>query len=239
LLEQRIANAGLQRSYRVLHSLEKSIDDVENVVILEVKRAIANWKDRSTFSSLIILGFISMLAVILEVEMGFLELLLDPIIGSAIVLTTTAFMIPTHVLLSKMQAKFEINSLTKRQKQLHLTENLVTLFEQNMTFSRMMLPVTDPIGWNKKTKAQLSVLQKKAKELVQSLNDNFSLYNAVATPAPVVQVVPKPAPISEPQFISTPVPRPVVAEPVVQVTHTAQQAEPQRKSALMQKILKK
>ncbi|MGB4497612.1 MAG: hypothetical protein WBI40_02835, partial [Methylococcaceae bacterium] len=88
LLEQRIANAGLQRSYRVLHSLEKSIDDVEDVIIFEVTRAITNWKERSTFSSLIILGFLSMLAVILEVEMGFLELLLDPIIGTAIVLIT-------------------------------------------------------------------------------------------------------------------------------------------------------
>jgi hypothetical protein len=107
-----------------------------------------------------------MLAVILEVEMGFLELLLDPIIGTAIVLMTVAFMVPTHVLLSKMQAKFEINSLTKRQKQLHLTENLVVLFEQNMTFSRMMLPISEPLGWNKKTKSQLSVLRNKTKELI-------------------------------------------------------------------------
>jgi hypothetical protein len=253
LLEQRIANAGLQRSYRVLHSLEKSIDDVEDVIIFEVTRAITNWKERSTFSSLIILGFLSMLAVILEVEMGFLELLLDPIIGTAIVLMTVAFMVPTHVLLSKMQAKFEINSLTKRQKQLHLTENLVVLFEQNMTFSRMMLPISEPLGWNKKTKSQLSVLRNKTKELVQSLNDNFNLYSTVVTPkisTPVVKpvVIEQPivstsvAPVFvEPEVLASVTPEPVVTQiqppPVVQPTVT--QTEPQRKSALMQKFTRK
>lgn len=243
LLEQRIANAGLQRSYRVLHSLEKSIDDVENVVIFEVKRAISNWKDRSTFSSLIILGFLSMMAVVLEVEMGFLELLLDPIVGSVIVLMTVSFMIPTHVLLSKMQAKFEIKSLEKRQKRLHLTENLVALFEQNLTFSRIMLPTSEPASWNKKTKAQLSVLRNKAKELVQSLNDNFNLYNAVLTP---IVETPKivPAIIPEPVVVvQTPPPVQIVPEPIfekaVVSTASTQSPEPAKKSALMQKFTRK
>jgi hypothetical protein len=234
LLEQRIANAGLQRSYRVLHSLEKSIDDVENVVMFEVKQSLSAWKDRSTFSSLIILGFLSMLALIMEVEMGFLELLLDPIIGSAIILMTIGFMIPTHVLLSKLQAKFEIRSLEKRQKRLHLTENLVAVFEQNLTFSLIMLPTSEPVIWNKKTKAQLSVLRNKAKELVQSLNDNFSLYSTVVTSAPVVQVAPKPVLQPEAVFVAPPAPQPVAVEPV-----PVAQTQPQRKSALMQKFTRK
>ncbi|MGB4497192.1 MAG: hypothetical protein WBI40_00705, partial [Methylococcaceae bacterium] len=171
----------------------------------------------------------------------------------AIVLITVAFMVPTHVLLSKMQAKFEINSLTKRQKQLHLTENLVVLFEQNMTFSRMMLPISEPIGWNKKTKSQLSVLRNKTKELVQSLNDNFSLYSTVVTPkisTPVVKpvVIEQPivstpvAPVfAEPEVFASVTPEPVITQiqppPVVQPTVT--QTEPQRKSALMQKFTRK
>jgi hypothetical protein len=220
LLEQRLANAGLQRSYRVLHSLEKSIRDVENVVIQETKQAIFIWKERATFCSLIILGFIAMVAVILEVEMGLLELLLDPIIGSAILLTTISFMVPMHVLISKMQAAGVIRSLNKRQKSQHLVENLAALFEQNITFSRMMLPITDPVGWNKKSKAQLAALLDKAKNLVQSLNDNFNVYTSVAP-----QVVNKITPTFTPE--------------VVQVAVAPQSATPQRQSALMQKILKK
>ncbi len=220
LLEQRLANAGLQRSYRVLHSLEKSIRDVENVVIHETKQAIFIWKERATFCTLIILGFISMLAVILEVEMGFLELLLDPIIGSAILLTTISFMIPMHVLISKMQARSVIRSLNNRQKSRHLVENIAALFEKNITFSRMMLPISDPVGWNKKSKAQLAALLDKAKNLVQSLNDNFSIYNSVAP-----QIVNKITPTFAPEIVQTSV--------------APQPATPQRQSALMQKILKK
>lgn len=264
LLEQRLANAGLQRSYRVLRSLEKSIRDVENVVIHEVKIGILNWKETSTFSSLVVLGLFAMLAVFAEVAgMGFLELLFDPIIGSVIILITVAFMVPTHILFSKILAKLTIHSLAKRQKQLHLTENLVTLFEQNLIFSRMMLPISEPLGWDKKTKAKLDELLNKTRELVQSLNDNFSAYTITAAPRPVVQVV---APAPKPVVVETPVfeqpvapvfvePAPVIIQtpPSVQITAPTQvvfeqpavstpnqqPADPAKKSALMQKFARK
>ncbi len=225
-LAQQLANAAHQRSYRVLHSLEKSILDVENVVIYEIKKAIFIWKERSTFSSLIVLGSIATVGVFLEIGMGLLEFLIDPIMGPAILLSVTAIMVPTHVFFSKIQAKFIINALNRRQKQLHLTEDLAALFEQNLTFSRMMLPIRDPIGWNKKTKAQLANLLDKAKDLVQSLNDNFSVYNTPARPvvqplvqpvaAPVApQVVAQPAPVFIPEPIQVQVP-PVAPQVVAQ-----------------------
>lgn len=177
VIDQRIANVGHDRSYRVLNSLEKNIYNIDSVVIPEVKEAIVQWKERSTFSSLIILGFIATFAVFAEIETGILELLIDPIIGPAIILTLIAIMTPLHILISKLQAKPIINQLNARQKELHLMENLANIFEKNMTFWRMMLPITEPIGWNKKTKARLTQISDKTKELVQSLNDNFSTYN--------------------------------------------------------------
>jgi hypothetical protein len=241
-LAQQLANAAHQRSYRVLHSLEKSILDVENVVIYEIKKAIFIWKERSTFSSLIVLGAIATVGVFLEIGMGLLEFLIDPIMGPAILLSVTAIMVPTHVFFSKIQAKFIISALNRRQKQLHLTEDLAALFEQNLTFSRMMLPIRDPMGWNKKTKAQLANLLDKAKDLVQSLNDNFNVYNTPARPVvqPLVQpvapqVIPQPAPVVIPEPIQVqappvaPQPTPVVMpEPVqVQVPPVAPQVIPQ------------
>ena len=235
-LAQQLANAAHQRTYRVLHSLEKSILDVENVVIYEIKKAIFIWKERSTFSSLIVLGSIATVGVFLEIGMGLLEFLIDPIMGPAILLSVTAIMVPTHVFFSKIQAKFILSALNRRQKQLHLTEDLAALFEQNLTFSRMMLPIRDPIGWNKKTKAQLANLLDKAKDLVQSLNDNFSVYNTPARPvvqpliqpvaAPVApQIIPQPAPVfipepiqvQAPPVVVTAQPTPVVMPEPVQV----------------------
>ena len=176
-IDQRIANVGHDRSYRVLDSLEKNIRNIDSVVIPEVKEAISQWKDRATFTSLIILGFIATFAIFAEIETGILELLIDPIIGPAIILTLIAIMTPLHILISKLQAKLIINQLNARQKELHLMENLANIFEKNMTFWRMMLPITDPIGWNKKTKTRLTQISDKTRDLVQSLNDNFGTYD--------------------------------------------------------------
>jgi len=41
----------------------------------------------------------------------------------------------------------------------------------------MLLPISEPVGWNKKTKLRLAQISSKTKELVQMLNDNFSTYD--------------------------------------------------------------
>jgi hypothetical protein len=176
-IDQRIANVGHDRTYRVLNSLEKNVREINNVVIPEVKKAIVQWKERSVFSSLIVLGFIATLAIFAEIQTGILELLIDPIIGPVILVTLIAIMTPLHMLFSKIQAKIIISQLNARQKELHLMENLVGVFEQNLIFSRMMLPISEPKGWNKKTKLRLTQISIKTKELVQLLNDNFSTYD--------------------------------------------------------------
>jgi hypothetical protein len=176
-IDQRMANVAHDRSYRVLHSLEKSIREIENVIMPEVKKDIVLWKERVNMSSLLVLGFIATLAIFAEIQTGILEFLIDPIIGPLVVIILLAVMTPLHLIISKLQAKLIANRLHDRQKELHLMENLSNIFEKNLTFLHMMLPLTEPVGWNKKTKARLSQLSDKTKELVQSLNDNFSSYN--------------------------------------------------------------
>ena len=58
-IDQRMANVAYDRSYRVLDSLEKNIREIEDVVIPEVKKGIALWKERVNISSLIVLCFIA------------------------------------------------------------------------------------------------------------------------------------------------------------------------------------
>jgi hypothetical protein len=180
-IDLRIANVGYDRTYRVLNALEKNVRDINNVVIPEVKKAVALWKDRSVFSSLIVLGFIATVAIFAEIQTGILEFLIDPIIGPAIIVALTAIMMPLHIIFSKVQAKFIIGQLNARQKELHLMENLTGMFEKSLTFSRMLLPVSEPAGWNKKTKLRLAQISTKTKELVQSLNDNFGTYDGFSS----------------------------------------------------------
>jgi hypothetical protein len=161
----------------VLNSLEKNIREINGVVMPEVKKAIALWKDRSTFSSLIVLGFIATLAIFAEIQTGILEFLIDPIVGPVILVTLLVIMTPLHILFSRIQAKLIIGQLNARQKELHLMENLAGNFEKGLTFNRMMLPISEPVGWNKKTKLRFAQLSNKVKDLVQLLNNNFSTYD--------------------------------------------------------------
>lgn len=176
-IDQRLANVAYDRTYRVLDSLEKNIRQIDNVVIPEVKNGIVLWKERVNISSLIILTFIATLAIFAEVQIGILEFLIDPIIGPVLISILVAVMVPIHLLISRLQAKLIINKLNDRQKELHLIENLANIFEKNLTLARMLLPITEPVGWNKKTKARLAQLSENTKELVQLMNDSFSTYD--------------------------------------------------------------
>ena len=176
-IDHRMENVIHDRTYRVLSYLEKSIHDLQDIVIAEVRKDIIVWKERSNMSSLIILGFIAFVSVLIEVEIGLLEFLIDPVIGPIILVTLIAVMLPLHLIISRLQAKFIITRLDKRQKQLQITENLANLFERNLTIGRMLLPVTEPVGWNKKTRNRLAHLLDNIKDLVQSLNDDFGSYD--------------------------------------------------------------
>lgn len=176
-IEQRMANVAHDRSYRVLDALEKNIHDIENIVMPEVKKVIAQWKDRANMSTLVVLSFIATLAIFAEIQVGILEFLIDPIIGPILAVILIAVMVPIHLLISKLQAKFIVHKLNAKQKELHLMENLANIFEKGLSFSRMMLPLTEPFGWNKKSHARLLQLDEKTKELVQELNDTFSNYS--------------------------------------------------------------
>ena len=146
-------------------------------MIPEVRKAIILWKERVNISSLLILSLFATIAVFAEVQMGILEFLIDPIIGPIIIVILIAIMVPIHLIISRFHARLIIKKLNDRQQELHLMENLANLFEKNLTYARMLLPINEPFGWNKKIKARLLQLTEKAKDLVLLLNDSFSTYN--------------------------------------------------------------
>jgi hypothetical protein len=173
-IEQRLANVENDRSYRVLHALEQSIRDVEGVFMPLTQTALAQWKERSNMTTLVIMAFVVSLLLFAEISMGILDLLLDPLIGPLSLLGLVVILIPIHLLISKLHAKFIVKQLNMQQKELNLVENPATLFEKSLSFWRILLPVTEPVGNNRKTRAKLAQLIEKTKELIQSLNDGFS-----------------------------------------------------------------
>lgn len=174
-IDQRLAQVDNDRSYRILNTLEKSIRDVSDLLIPEVRSALVIWKERCIFSTLIIVGLLVTIMLFMEISMGVLDLLLDPIIGPLTLLVTIAFLTPLHILMSKGHAKSFIKQLQNRQKALAITENLAGLFEKSLTFWRMLLPIYEPVGHSKKYRTRLMLLDERTQDLVQRLNDNFNI----------------------------------------------------------------
>ncbi len=181
-IDQRLANIENDRSYRVLHSLEKSISDINDVYIPEVESQLETWKDRINMSTLIILGFIVTLLLFAEISMGIVQILFDPIIGPLFLLALVVFLVPVHLMMAKVHAKYIVRNLKKRQKKLSLTENLAGLFEKSLTFWRILLPINESVAKNKKTRTRIHLLQEQCKDMVQELNDQFSVYQTQEDP---------------------------------------------------------
>ncbi len=176
-IDQRLVNIENDRSYRVLHTLEKNIRDINDLYLPEVEKHLVIWKERINMSTLVILGFIITLLLFAEISMGIVQLLFDPIIGPAFILILIAALVPLHLIMARVHAKFIINDLKASQKKLNLTENLSGLFEKSLTFWRIILPINEPVGKNKKTQRKINALIEQTKDMVQALNDQFSHYH--------------------------------------------------------------
>ncbi len=177
IIDNRIINIENARSYRVLNSLEKSIRSIDDILFPEVEKAISIWKDRTNTTTLIVLGFIITLILFAEITFGIVDLFFDPIIGPVFLLILIAILVPLHLIISRVHAKFIINKLHDRQKQLNLSENLSGLFEKSLSFWRVLLPIRSPVAKNNKTRKKSARLLEQCKDLVQSLNDQFSHYH--------------------------------------------------------------
>ena len=173
-IEKQMANVNVHRSYEILSSLERSIREVEDSIITEVRSALELWKERVHFTIAIIMAFFASLLVFAEINSGIVTAMFDPLLFSIGLAAVFLFMVPVHIIVSKTHGKLIINKLNDQRKELKLLENPAGIFEKHLTFWLMLLPVKEPVGWNKKTRAALGGILQKAKDLVQSLNDGFS-----------------------------------------------------------------
>ncbi len=173
-IEMRIENVTIHRAYQIVDCLEKSIRANEDEIVPEVKEAINLWKERSHFTLALIGGLAASVMVFLEVHLGLMSALLDPIIGPIALIIVILILIPIYLLISKGHAKVVQNSLQERRRIEGRLENPAGLFEKNLTKARMYLPVKNPAGWNDEIRKRLQALLERTKSLFQYLNDGFS-----------------------------------------------------------------
>ena len=173
-IEQRMENVNVHRSYQILNSLEKSIRANEEVIVPRVREAIGVWKQRSHFTMTVIAVGISSIVIYLKVHFGLIGFLFDPIIGPIMLAVALLVMIPIYLLISSTHAKSVLTGLNKRRIVEGRLENPAGLFEKNLTKWRMIMPIKEPLGWNKSIQGRLQELLDRSKNLFQYLNDGFA-----------------------------------------------------------------
>ncbi len=173
-IEMRIENVTIHRAYQIIDCLEKSIRANEDEIVPQVKEAIGLWKERSHFTLALIGGLAASVMVFLEVHLGLMSALLDPIIGPIALVIVILLLIPIYLLISKTHAKVVQNSLQERRRIEGRMENPAGFFEKSMTKARMYLPIKNPAGWNDEIRTRLQSLLERTKSLFQYLNDGFS-----------------------------------------------------------------
>ena len=127
-----IANVDIDSAYRIVGSLEDSIHAVDEIVMHEVREGLKLWKNRVHFTITLILSCLAVVLVMAEIQVGFLAVFIDPIVGPVSLALLIALMIPLHIYASKQHAKWVIKHLKTRQKELGLVENLSALFEKSL-----------------------------------------------------------------------------------------------------------
>ena len=173
-IQRRINNLETDRAYRILAVLEQNVRAIEDVYVPEVRKAVETWKDRTDMTTLIILGFLVTLLLFAEITMGVLDILIDPIIGPIFLVILVAILLPIHLVVGKVHARLIIDSLYSRQRKLNIPENLAGMFEKGLSFWRTIWPIKSTIAERKKYRKHINQLLEKTKDLVQSLNDQFS-----------------------------------------------------------------
>ncbi|WP_456373351.1 dynamin family protein [Thiolapillus sp.] len=174
----RMAQVEIERAYRIVAALEKTVREIEERVIPTLTDALSRWKKRVLWLDGIIFGLIAALILGLGISQGQLgnwwqwirETTLHSGIFLAVVLGGGYAL---HLGLRKLAARSLSGWLGKQEQGLPVKIDLAGAFHKSTRPWRSLMSKT-PAGWGRATRRKLSALINRADEFVQQLNDRFT-----------------------------------------------------------------
>jgi GTPase SAR1 family protein len=172
-INARIQQLEIERSYRILGTLERLVEEFQDVALPEIETVFKIYRKRlirtdcATF--LPVLGA----AGYAMVEFVPLEPNLLVMAGSGVLAGLLLVWSRVHIVLSKIFSAFGVRALKKRQKTLNIRWDMVRGFRANASpwpfFRKPGL-----MGWSRRCEIQLSAIRQRCKESIQSLNDLYT-----------------------------------------------------------------
>jgi hypothetical protein len=203
-INARIQQLEIERSYRILGTLERLVEELQDVALPEIERVFDTYRKRlirtdcATFLPVLGAAGYGMVTFV-PLEPNLLVVAGSGVLGGLLLVWSRV-----HVALSGFFAALGVRTLKKRQKTLNIRWDMVRGFRANAVpwpfFRKPGL-----MGWSRRNETQLSTIRQRCKESIQSLNDLYTnpsgrtetLRLAEAVPPPAIKPVPRPAPAVE------------------------------------------
>ena len=173
-INERIHQVEIERSYRIIGSLENISRDIENDVIPVLSDAINRWMKYVLIGDAIVFGLIFALMFIVSDKINVWALFefdfnVEPVLSSIKVAVLVFVFSLVHFGLRTIIAR----KIAKKIKTESNAGNMKSAFLRNTRFMRSVFQAK-PAGWSARAKRLLNSVKLDASELIQTLNDRYA-----------------------------------------------------------------
>jgi len=176
----RIEEVGIQRIYRIIGSLDNLTNEIENVAVPRLKRAMNSWKRGVLALDGLALALLVVLFLAISIGQGWWDgLSLDAgwwhaLTGNAVLATVVAVLLVVVLIAGHFSIRRLVaGRIARRLAREEAPGDLAAAFEKNTVFWRSIFR-RNPAGWGRRSRNLLRRLRQSADDYVQRLNDRFT-----------------------------------------------------------------
>ncbi len=177
-IDRRIRQVSVERSYRIVGALERTVVDMETKVVPKLQEMIRRWRNTVLWSEGGILLLAAAIAAGAGVSLESLSNLWDTVIGST---TLTMTVLPllavgllySHFRIRGMAAKWVASGARRELSKDEFVDNYLSAFARNTRPYRSIF-MTKPAGWGNRAHQVMKRVMAQAGGYVQKLNDAFT-----------------------------------------------------------------
>ncbi len=177
-IDDRIADVGVQRVYRIVGTLRSLADQIEMTAVPQLQSALRRWRRWTLLGDGILAGLVLLLLASLVVHYGLglsdlvafaTELSQTPFLLGALALALIAIAVLIHFTLRSFTAHW----LTDNLRGPSTVGDLAKAMRKNTTIWRSLLR-SQPAGWTQRNRLTLRGVRDTADRYIQRLNDQFT-----------------------------------------------------------------
>ena len=181
-IERRIHQVSVERSYRIVGTLERAVIDMEEKIVPRLQEMIRSWRNAvlTLEGALVVVLAVGLFATGMTTEQGrnFVSPAVDAMKATPALLWGTIailvlFLGWVHFRIRRLAAWWVSTRARKALRHDEFVENYLAAFAKNTRFFRSIF-LRNPVGWKSRSKAKLKQVMVNAGGYVQKLNDTFT-----------------------------------------------------------------